>query len=191
MVPSSSAPALAVPDLLDRCVAGDRTAWRELHALYRPQALGFLRRLGVGEREADDACQEIFLQIFRYLGGFQRRAEFRTWLYKLALSQAARLRRRAVLAQPLTWLRRQLADDAAATLPELSPTRSRELVDRALASLGRREREVFVLYEFEELATAEIASIVGAPSATIRRQLQEAREKFARAIREQPMGQTR
>jgi RNA polymerase sigma-70 factor, ECF subfamily len=191
MVLSSPAPARAVPDLLDRCVAGDRAAWRELYALYRPQALGFLRRLGVGEREADDACQEIFFQIFRYLRGFERRAEFRTWLYKLALSQAARLRRRAVLAQPFTWLRRQLADDTAATLPELSPARSRELVDRALARLSRREREVFVLYEFEEIATAEIATIVGAPSATVRRQLHEAREKFAHAIREQPLGSKR
>ena len=180
------ATALARPDLLDRCVAGDRHAWRELHDLHRPQTLAFLRRLGVGPREAEDACQEIFLQIFRYLPSFERRADFRTWLYKLCISQAARARRRALVASPLDWLRRQLA--APVALPELSPSRSTELVQGALATLSPRQREVFVLFELEEVSTADIARLLGAPSPTIRRQLQEARQKFERFVREQPLG---
>ena len=175
------------PELLDLCVAGDREAWRALHAQYRPQALGFLLRLGVGPREAEDACQDIFLQVFRYLDRFERRADFHTWLYKLCISQAARLRRRALLAGPLRWWRRGLGEPVA--LPELSANRSGELVERALARLSPRQREVFVLFEFEELATAEIARLLGAPSATIRRQLQEARHIFERWVREQPIGQ--
>jgi RNA polymerase sigma-70 factor (ECF subfamily) len=174
------------PDLLDLCVAGDRDAWRALHAQYRPQAVGFLLRLGVGAREAEDACQEIFLQVFRYLDRFERRADFRTWLYKLCISQAARLRRRALLARPLSWLRRSLSEPVV--LPELSPIRCGELVGGALARLSARQREVFVLFEFEELATAEIARLLGAPGATIRRQLQEARQAFERFVREQPIG---
>jgi RNA polymerase sigma factor (sigma-70 family) len=74
------------------------------------------------------------------------------------------------------------------TLPELSATRSGELVERALASLSPRQREVFVLFEFEELATAEIARLLEAPSATIRRQLQEARRAFELLVREHPIG---
>jgi RNA polymerase sigma-70 factor, ECF subfamily len=179
------AAALACPDLLDRCVAGDAQAWRQLHGLYRPQALAFLRRLGVGEREAEDACQDIFLQVFRYLPRFERRADFRTWLYKLCISQAARARRRAVLAGPLLWLRRQLGEGI--TLPEFSASRSIELVDGALGRLSARQREVFVLFELEELPTADIARLLGSPSATVRRQLQEARHKFERFVREQPL----
>jgi RNA polymerase sigma-70 factor (ECF subfamily) len=177
--------AFADPDLLDRCVAGDRHAWRQLHTLYRPQAVAFLRRLGVGEREADDACQEIFLQVFRYLPRFERRADFRTWLYKLCISQAARARRRALLAAPLRWLRRQLSEPISQ--PELSPTRARELCAAALATLSPRQREVFVLFELEELSTAAIARLLDAPDATIRRQLHEARHKFERQVREQPL----
>jgi RNA polymerase sigma-70 factor (ECF subfamily) len=186
LIASVIAAALACPDLLDRCVAGDRGAWRELHALYRPQALAFLRRLGVGEREAEDACQDIFLQVFRYLPNFERRAEFRTWLYKLCIGQAARARRRALLAAPLSWLRRQLAEPV--TLPELSAARALELVDGALTTLNARQREVFVLFELEELPTAEIARLLDAPPATVRRQLQEARHKFECFVREQPLG---
>lgn len=177
--------AINCPDLLDLCVAGDHRAWRDLYAVYRPCALAFLLRLGVGPREAEDACQDIFIQVFRYLHRFERRADFRTWLYKLCISQAARIRRRVVLSQPLCWLRRGLGDPV--TLPEFSASRSMELVDGALATLGARHREVFVLFEFEELSTAEIARLLGSPCATVRRQLQEARHRFECFVRDQPL----
>jgi RNA polymerase sigma-70 factor (ECF subfamily) len=181
--------ALSAPHtsrLLDLCVSGDREAWRELHAQYRPQALAFLYRLGVGTREAEDACQEIFLQVFRYLDRFERRADFRTWLYKLCISQAARVRRRSLFTRPLRWWRRPISEPAV--LGELSWSRSVELVDGALATLNPRQREVFVLFELEEMPTAEIARLLGCPDASVRRQLQEARRKFEQFIREQPMG---
>jgi RNA polymerase sigma-70 factor (ECF subfamily) len=181
--------ALSAPHtsrLLDLCVSGDREAWRELHAQYRPQALAFLYRLGVGAREAEDACQEIFLQVFRYLDRFERRADFRTWLYKLCISQAARVRRRGFLGRPLRWWRRPIAEPAV--LGEISWSRSVELVDGALATLNTRQREVFVLFELEEMPTAEIARLLACPDASVRRQLQEARRKVEQFIREQPMG---
>src|SRR6185436_6861354 len=122
------------------------------------QALGFLRRLGVGPRETEDACQEVFLQIFRYLHRFERRADFRTWIYKLCISQAARLRRRAALR--LSWLS---AEPAAA--PAWSESHAVGLVDRALAALGPRARTVFVLFELEGVPTAEIAQLLDRPAA--------------------------
>jgi RNA polymerase sigma-70 factor (ECF subfamily) len=166
------AAALFCPDLLDRCVAGDRTAWSDLHRLYRPQALAFLRRLGVGPREVEDACQEVFLQIFRYLHRFERRAEFRTWVYKLCISQAARLRRRAALLKPLRWLKSEAA------FPEWSESRAVELVDRALSALSPRARTVFVLFEIEGVPAGEIAEMLDSPAASVRRQIQEARRRF-------------
>jgi RNA polymerase sigma-70 factor (ECF subfamily) len=184
MIAAAPSPA-ELPDLIDRCVAGDRRAWADLHREYRPQALAFLRRLGVGPREAEDACQEIFLQVFRYLARFERRAEFRTWLYKLCLSQAERLRRRAAWLGPLTWLRRRLGDPVAQ--PEWSETRAHELVEGALRALTARQRQVFVLFELEGLPTADIARLLSSPPPSVRRQLHEARVCFEGFVREQPL----
>jgi RNA polymerase sigma-70 factor (ECF subfamily) len=177
------AAVVSCPDLLDRCVAGDRRAWGELDRLYRPHALAFLSRLGVGPREREDACQEVFVQIFRYLHRFERRADFRTWLYKLCISQAERLRRRAVLLRPLCWL----GMTEPVSLPQWSESRAAELVDRALAALSARQRTVFVLFELEGLATAEVALVLRCPHATVRRQLQEARDHFCRFVRDEPL----
>jgi RNA polymerase sigma-70 factor (ECF subfamily) len=177
------AAAAFTPDLLDRCIAGDRRAWSQLHREYRPVALTFLRRLGVGPRDLEDAGQEVFLQVFRYLATFERRADFRTWLYKLCISQAARVRRRAALLQPLVWL----VGGEGASDPEWSQSRVAETVERALATLNDRQRAVFVLFELEGLSTDEVARTVGCPAATVRRQIQEARQKVERCLRDEPL----
>jgi RNA polymerase sigma-70 factor, ECF subfamily len=174
-------------ELLDRCLAGDARAWAALHGRYRPQALAFLRRLGVGPREAEDACQEVFLQVVRYLPRFERRADFRTWLYKLCISQAQRTRRarwRRLVQVPLAWLGHRREPQAAAA--GCSPGRAAALCEAALAALSLGHRSVFVLYELEGLGTAEIAALLECPAATVRRRLHEARRSFERFVGEAP-----
>jgi RNA polymerase sigma-70 factor (ECF subfamily) len=182
-----AAAAVIHVDLLERCVAGDAGAWDELLRQYQPHARAFLRRLGVPPPEAEDACQEVFVQVFRYLPRFERRADFRTWLYKLCISQAARVRRRAALRRPLAWL--GLAAPAAA--PEWSASRAVELCDRALAAMGARHRAAFVLFELEGLGGAEVARALGVPEASARRMIQEARRLFEDFVREEPFGDRR
>jgi DNA-directed RNA polymerase specialized sigma24 family protein len=50
--------------------------------------------MGVGRDELPDYCQEVFVQVFRYLDRFKGDAAFKTWLYQICLSQVGRLRRR-------------------------------------------------------------------------------------------------
>jgi RNA polymerase sigma-70 factor (ECF subfamily) len=169
--------------VIDRCLSGDARAWADLDRIYRPQALRFLRRLGVNPRDADDACQEVFVQIVRYLPRFERRADLGTWIYKLCISQAARGRRRRALLWPLALM--GLAEPSLP--PEWSDSRAAGLAERALAALGPRHRAIFVLYELEDLSTAEIAATLDAPPATVRRQLQEARARFEAFVREEAL----
>jgi hypothetical protein len=93
-----------VRQLVDRCATGEAQAWRDLHRTYYPTARRFLARMGVPGDDLEDACQDVFVQVFRYLARFEQRAGFQTWLYKLCLSQASRLRRRRKLQQALGWL---------------------------------------------------------------------------------------
>jgi RNA polymerase sigma-70 factor (ECF subfamily) len=176
----------AASALLDRCLAGDAQAWHELDRLYRPQAMTFLRRLGLGS-EAEDACQEVMVQMFRYLPRFEQRAELRTWIYRVCVSQAARVRRRALVPRPLRWL---AGWPEPATLPEWSARHTADVVERALRAMGNDCRAVFVLYELEGLSTEEIARVLGRPAASVRRRLHHARARFEAFLRteESPAG---
>ena len=164
--------------LVARCIAGERQAWRELHQQYYATAYGFLRRLGVRPADIEDACQEVFVQVFRYLATFQHRADLRTWLYKLCISQAARVRRRAALRAGLAWILRQEADDAVARGPEWTESDAQRRLHRALEGMKDIHRGVFVLFELEGLSGEEVATATGLPHATVRRRLHNARREF-------------
>jgi RNA polymerase sigma-70 factor, ECF subfamily len=168
-----------VRQLFDRCVTGDGLAWRDLHRTYYPTARRFLTHLGVASADLDDACQEVFVQVFRYLARFEQRADFRTWLYKLCLSQASRLRRRRKLEQALGWL---LGRSPTTTGHDESEAMAVQKVQMALGRMKPLHRQVLVLFELEGVAGDEIARILGCPAATVRRRLHYARQEFEQLL---------
>jgi RNA polymerase sigma-70 factor (ECF subfamily) len=173
--------ALASTDpLLGRCVAGDRTAWRELYRSLHPAVVAFLRQMGVGTEDIDDVCQDVFLQVARFLPQFERRAELKTWVYKICASQATRLRRKRSVRRALAGMLRMVTSAASAgahrTLAALDAQKEMEL---ALARMSEKQRLVFVLYELHGLSGEEIARVIGSPPATVRGRLREARLAFS------------
>lgn len=172
----------SLPAPLLRCVEGDPAAWRLLHRRYQPVAVAFLRKLGVQERDLDDASQDVFLELFRYLPRFRGEADPKTWLYRLCITQARRTRTRNHL--------RRAVDVLLARSPEAAPVASegfceraaRQRIDAALAQLSHDDRTVFVLFEMEGLAGEQVASIVGCKEATLWRRLHYARERFRQAL---------
>jgi RNA polymerase sigma-70 factor (ECF subfamily) len=182
MLAPASGLALGAPSegaLLERCVSGDQAAWRDLYRVYYPVAAAFLRKLGVKDRELDDATQEVFVQLFRYLPRFRGDAQLKTWLYRLCMTQARRVRRwRAVSGTLQRWF----SSDEPITGLELSEGAARKRVEASLDRLSEGERLVLVLYEFEGLSGEEIARVAGCPVATVWRRLHYARRRFTDSI---------
>src|SRR3954454_10779421 len=172
----ASAPAPASASLVSRCVAGEPGAWRALHHTYYPIAGAFLRKLGVRDGDVEDACQEVFVQMHRYLPTFRGQADLKTWLYRLCMTEAGNVRRRFRLADTVRkLLRRELAARPPIDAAALTDYMARRKVDAGLAALKDAERLVFVLYEMEGLAGEQIAEIAGCPVATVWRRLHYAR----------------
>ncbi len=172
--------------LLGRCADGDELSWRSLYASHEATVRNFLRRLGVSPEALDDAAQEVFLEAFRYLPRFRGESSFKTWLYRLCLTQARKEgRRRRIKEVVRTLLAFQGPDEADyAPLEASSATRS---VERALSSLSEGERAVFVLYELEGVSGKEIAELLDCPEATVWRRLHYGRRKFEASIRDEEM----
>jgi RNA polymerase sigma-70 factor (ECF subfamily) len=169
--------------LVTRCVTGDDQAARDLFAQYYPIAGAFLGKLGVKPVDIEDASQDVLLQFFRYLPSFRGEAELKTWLYRLCITEARRLRRRWRIGATLRAL---LADEPAVTDVVPPATRSEETMARlcqsALDSMNEGHRLVFVLYEMEGLPGKQIAELAGCPLPTVWRRLHTARKHFRSAL---------
>jgi len=164
--------------MVQDCLGGDEAAWRGLHRRYYPVAASFLRKLGVREPELDDACQDVFIQMFRYLPRFRGEADLKTWLYRLCVTQARRTRRRAVVADTLRKLLARAPSDTLVSDHGFSESLANERIQAALGALSPGERAVFVLYELEGVPGKQIAEIVGCPEASVWRRLHYARRAF-------------
>jgi RNA polymerase sigma-70 factor (ECF subfamily) len=186
--PSARPPS---PALVAGCLAGSDAAWRDLHREYRPVAAAFLRKMGVREPDLEDALQNVFVQMVRYLPGFRGEAAFKTWLYRLCLTEAKETRRRTRLVTAVRALLKLERPDAAAAGPELGEETARRRVEAALQTLKPHERSVFVLYEMEGLSGEQIAEIEGCPVATVWRRLHYARAAFRACVEAGPLPSAR
>src|SRR5262249_47987896 len=71
-------------ELIRRSRGGDHDAFAELVEMHAGRVYGALRRFGLDAAEADEVAQEVFLRAWRGLGRFEERAQFSTWLYRIA-----------------------------------------------------------------------------------------------------------
>jgi RNA polymerase sigma-70 factor (ECF subfamily) len=139
-----------------------------------------LGRLGVARADLEDVCQEVFIVVHRRLGEFEGRSSLRTWIYGIALRCASDYRRRDARRRPAVSSVPEIAIEGS-QLEDLEARDARTTLDRLLELLDPEKREVFVLFELEELAMAEVVTIVGCPLQTGYSRLHAARAIVAAA----------
>jgi RNA polymerase sigma-70 factor, ECF subfamily len=140
-----------------------------------------LRHVGVGDGDADDAAQQVFLIASRKIAAIAPGSE-RAFLFGTALRVASHVRRtherrRETSEPPATW-----ADPAPGPDEILDAARSRALVQAILGTLSPDLREVFVPFEIEGLTMAEIAAALEIPQGTVASRLRRARDEFRASV---------
>jgi RNA polymerase sigma-70 factor (ECF subfamily) len=173
---------------LARCRAGDAAAWRRLYDDHFPLVFRLSIRLGASEREAADVAQEVFLRVWRGLGGFRGDAQFRTWLYRITLNEVARVARdgavRRAFGAVLALVAREEAPAARAPDRLVEQAEAFAELQAILGRMRPKQRAVFVLFEIEELPLEQIAQVLACPLETVRSRLRHARADFERLRRQ-------
>lgn len=142
-----------------------------------------LRRFGLSEDRADDAAQQVFLIASRKLDAIQLGSE-RSFLFGTAMRVASDIRRSAPYRREIAHADVGLDLEGGAQPDELlDQRRARELLDRVLDEMELDTRMVFVLFEIEEMTTAEIASLLGIAHGTVASRLRRAREDFEARVK--------
>jgi RNA polymerase sigma-70 factor (ECF subfamily) len=155
---------------------------QELVREYLSLVYRLLRHLGVPPGDLDDACQEVFLILARRHSDINPGSE-RPFLSSVSARIASRWRR--------THRRRNESDsDELQSQPctsEPSPEQQLELLEaqrlllQVLDALPDVLREVFVLFEIEELTMRDISEVLAIPQGTVASRLRIARQQFHEA----------
>lgn len=171
-------------------MTGDPVSFQEIYENYHPGVLRYLTRL-VGEVEAEEIAQEVFLRVARGLGDFRGDSAIGTWMYRIARNAALdRLRERA-----------QWEEKARVFPPDDSEAGSVDMCDRLeheqasierymiskemgecirgrVETLSESYRRVLVLSELSGMTNAEIASALGTSEGAVKVRLHRARTRL-------------
>jgi RNA polymerase sigma-70 factor, ECF subfamily len=175
------------PLLVRRAKAGDREAFEALLLRHERAVLHTALRL-LGRLDlAQDAAQEVFLRMHKYLARFDDERELGPWLYRVAVNVCRDLHRRSG-RETLSLEDVEEPTATAAGVGEiearLDQARRRRLVARALQALPEKERAALVLRDIEGLSTAEVAEILGSSETTVRSQISTGRVKVKKLVEE-------
>jgi RNA polymerase sigma-70 factor (ECF subfamily) len=143
-----------------------------------------LMGLGVPESDVPDASQQVFMVLDSKLNQIEEGCQVSTFVYGICLRVASDYRRRAYLHREHLCADLPERPTAAPQEGILSHRQALQRLQLALDGIDPAQRDVFVLYEIEELAMAEVARAVGCPLQTAYSRLHTARRAVADALGE-------
>jgi RNA polymerase sigma-70 factor (ECF subfamily) len=197
---------------VERTLAGDREAYRVLVERHSRNVYRLAYRMTGNQHDAEEVVQEAFLRAYQKLSQFAARANFGTWVYRIAANYAIDRMRQRKSEDSNRALPARKTDDGAemdlmSTVPDAAPSPERlaqsgQLAAKmrvALRELTPAERTAFVMRHWggsgiEEIAAALNSSASAAKNTVFRsvQKLRKALEPFveqrgrARAIGTQP-----
>ena len=164
-----------------------KRSFQEIYEKFHPGILRFLARL-VGEEEAEDVAQEVFLRVDRGLEGFRGESSIGTWIYRIARNAALdRLRSRPAWLESTRQLQThgsekdpeggmiQIPDEGASLERYLIGKEMSECIRGRVDTLPESYRRVLLLSELAGMTNAEIASAIGVSEGAVKIRLHRAR----------------
>ena len=176
--------------LIERCLAGERDAFRGLFERYREPIYRVACRLVGNKEDALDLTQETFTKAFVSLERFRGQASFKTYLTRIAVNACLDFRRRSKPPQVELDEDRvgaggpREAGHAADSDPAQQAQRHEleHALRRAIDRLPDALRATFLLHAVEGHTYREVADTLGVPVGTVMSRIYYARNHIRQSL---------
>src|SRR6204780_2164579 len=171
--------------LIQRIRNGEHDLFYELIRPYERRVYSAAFAILRNEADAEDVAQEAMLKAFKHIRQFRAEARFSTWLTQITINEARMWRRKdhANIMEPIVdrqdeegnYIPRDFADWREIPSEALERKEVREKLAEALASLGEKYRDVFVLRDMQQLSIEDTAKTLKISVASVKTRLLRAR----------------
>lgn len=170
----SSAEAMeGVDETVAKCQRGDNDGQRELFELFHRRVYRLAARM-VGEENAPDLMQDVFLRILQKIDQFRGESRFETWLHRITVNECLQFLRRQGKRQEKSLVH-EPGDNSDGVSERIE---QRDLMERALQKLEPDVRSVFLLREVEGMNYEQIAEATQLAEGTVASRLNRARRRL-------------
>ncbi len=173
--------------LVEELRAGSEEAFAWLIARYHQPIYSLLARTVHDRADAADLTQEVFVKIFRGVGGFHGESSLRTWIYRIALREASNQRRwwmrhkqqEIPIEQELSesdgntpmLLKDTLVDGGDSPYEMAVQAETQARVEAALHQVPEPFRTTLILRDIEGFVYEEVAEMQGVNLGTVKSRL--------------------
>lgn len=178
--------------LVQRCLAGDETAWEDLVKSHTRRVYSVCYRFTSSDAEAQDLTQDVFVRVFRTLASFRSgEGSFVVWLSRLTRNLLIDHYRRTKLERSTDSIEDRLpvleqkTEIASRTDHILAGREASEVLQAALGKLSPELREAVILRDIEEIEYKEIARILNVPEGTVKSRINRGRAELGKLLRRQ------
>lgn len=201
-------------DVVAELKAGSEEAFAWLISTYHQPIYSVIARMLQNPADAADVTQDVFIKVFRGIGGFHGESSLRTWMYRIALHEASNQRRwwsrhcrQEVTIEAETGhsadgqslcIKDTLIDENESPFDLAAHEEIRARVEAELREIPEPFRSVLVLRDIEGLTYEEIAEILNVQLGTVKSRLMRGRAQikarlapFAEAAARHPTGTAR
>lgn len=171
--------------LAQRAARGDMKAFEEVYHRHHRRVYSLCMRMLGNAAEAEDLTQDVFVHLFRTIGGFRGESTLTTWLHRLTVNQVLMHFRRKKSRKTVN-----VSDDGEGLLEAINasdaagqpPVLDRLALSEALDKLPPGYRAVFVMHDVEGYEHEEIARLLGCAAGTSKSQLHKARLRLRKLL---------
>ena len=171
----------AAPDLVTQARGGDFKAFEEIYRRHVGRIHSLCLRMTANRDRAEELTQEAFTRAWLKLDTFRGESGFPAWLHRVAVNVVigdGRSRKRRLAREHTVGDVEDLQRCAPTGVPGLGMD-----LDRVIAGLPERAREVFVLHDVEGYRHEEVGRMLHIATGTSKAQLHRARKMLREALR--------
>jgi RNA polymerase sigma-70 factor, ECF subfamily len=178
--------------------SGSEAAYTWLIGEFQQPVYGLVYRIVNDPADAADTTQDVFLKVFRGMKHFHGESSLKTWIYRIALHEAANRRRwwfrhkaRETSVEPEESdsvtaadfaIQMALTDPADSPFENVAHHEVQLRVDRELRQVSEPYRTTLILRDLEEMSYEEIAELLEISLGTVKSRLTRGREALRKRL---------
>jgi len=164
-------------ELIAGCLRGNIEDFREIVERYSAWTMALALNILRNRDDAEDVCQEAFIQVYRNLDRFDAKKNFKNWLATILYRRCLDLLKRRQRSMELLKKMKTLPLEKQALVPN-NPPKEKSLPSRLVEHLTPKERISLCLWANEGYTAREISGILRCSASTARVHLFQARKKI-------------
>jgi RNA polymerase sigma-70 factor, ECF subfamily len=175
--------------------AGSEEAYSWLIGEFHQPIYGLIYRIVNDPADAADTTQEVFLKVFRAMKHFHGESSLKTWIYRIALHEAANRRRwwfrhkaQETPLDPIAHCEHEygaeerLVDRGESPFEQFAHAEVRTAVENALRQVSEPYRTALILRDLEEMSYEEIAEVLSISLGTVKSRITRGRDALRKKL---------